>query len=187
MILIVEGSNKVGKTTLINSIMADNEDAIYIRQRPMTDIGFNGKKVDNLSLKEKASLIEKVAIIMQSYVELLTSINRQSGKLYIIDRFHLTELAYGQYYRGYYNNNMYFIDYLLNNIQAKMVLVKSDYTHLNSAEYDYDTVCKYSRLQQMLAEEYKSSKLDKIQVKYEPENVEAIKKEINELLKRSKK
>ena len=119
-IVIFEGSNKVGKSTLIDAL-ADECDREGIKC-----CIFNKRHAKNS--EKKVTPEEMFEIACRDFSEML---KHSRNKLVIVDRFHITEFVYGLIYRGYYNFDMLeVIDKLLKAVDAKLIMVTSYYEHI---------------------------------------------------------
>lgn len=121
MILIVEGSNRTGKSTVIKEINKRVPHCVIFDKRYVTNSTGHTNQ-------------EEMSAYIDGYVSsLLTMEQLHPEILYILDRFHLSELVYGVYYRNYVNEHMLkVVDKKLANAGAKLVLMTSDYDHITS-------------------------------------------------------
>ncbi len=143
MLLIIEGANKVGKTTLINAIKTKYKNVFVINNR-------TGKNVE-----DKKTVNYLIGLATISIIKSILGENTEN--IVIFDRFHLSELVYGRIERNYINEGMYELDEQLYELNAKLVLLVSGYNHIN----DEDKKEKYAKLQMGFIEEYLKSKLKK--------------------------
>ena len=120
MIYIVEGSNKVGKTTGIEQILKrdDSRKKITINNRYVNDMMEDRRHDSAISAYSMLDFIKELSIVEDLDV--------------YIDRFHLSELVYGKLNRKYTNHSMYTIDEHLSKINnLKLVLITcNDYSHV---------------------------------------------------------
>jgi len=117
MLTIFEGSNRVGKTSIIKKLDPFGK-AIIINNRWINDL-----MVD----RQQESLI--------SAMSMLDVIEAAKETDFILDRFHLSEYIYGIMQRGYTNEKMFsIIDERLASWgpNVLLVLVHSDYMHVSS-------------------------------------------------------
>lgn len=121
MLIIVEGSNKVGKSTMISKLVKmHNVHSVYNR-------GIMDLMVD----KEKESVISAMAM--------LSVVNSIGGQNVIFDRFHLSEYIYGVRNRGYENKAMFqVVDKELSEMEDVLLIVlTSDYKHIEDIGKEY--------------------------------------------------
>lgn len=115
MIYVIEGSNKVGKSTGLS----------YVAKRPNCLV-INSRYI-NFAMVDREQ---------ESYISALTTLDCISdlstqGMHIFIDRFHLSELVYGKMYRKYINKRMYAIDEILaGRNDVALWLVVSGYSHV---------------------------------------------------------
>lgn len=136
-ILIVEGSNKVGKSTLIEAIRKECE----YREIPYNIVKRRVAKNDKLYVTPE----QMCEVAIEDIKEAVLNTDK---KLVIYDRFHISEFVYGNLYRGYYNKYMLLINDMLSSIGAKVVFVKSNYNHIDNV----DERLKLERLQEYFAQ-----------------------------------
>ena len=141
MILIVEGTNRAGKSSLVK-LITDNFEFF-------APLGIN--KVicyDNRDIYRNVGL--KIDKDMQAIGELRMLLNlneSMNDTLIIIDRFHITEMIYGQVKRGYNNYTLVKeFDKQLAMSGAKLIFVKNSLSHLNDEE-SYKTSSKKELLE----------------------------------------
>ena len=123
-ILIVEGSNKVGKSTLIEAIRQVCEYKgfpYYIMKRRVA-------KND----KSDVTPEQMYEVALEDLKEAL--LHEAKGELVIFDRFHISEFVYGYTYRNYFNTYMLKVNKILKCIGAKIIFVKSGYDHIENVE-----------------------------------------------------
>lgn len=123
-ILVIEGSNKVGKTTFIS---------VLKKQLQL-------KGYDCYMMNERIARNAEVEVTAKRmYYKALDDICdaaklAKEGKFVIFDRFHLSELVYGKLYRGYINSDMVRIHMMLGALEAETLLLLSDYWHIESTK-----------------------------------------------------
>ena len=83
--LIIEGLDKCGKTTLVNYLVKNLDNAFTIK---------NGYRPDSNNMEEREKILEIYEDLLRLYVE-----NFQD-KILIMDRYFISELVYG-FKRGY--------------------------------------------------------------------------------------
>lgn len=111
MIVVVEGIDRVGKTTLVNKLV---------------DAGFIDLK-DEFVIKHKcfSSFADYSLGKCDSFVALLKKLNEE-GKHVVVDRLHMTELVYGETVRKQVNTSGCFeLDMVLANMGAMLCYVKA--------------------------------------------------------------
>lgn len=114
MIYIVEGSNRVGKTTYIKQKIKNDD--IYIRNRYVLDY-MKDYKHDSF-------------ISSLSMIDFIKELSNKNFDVYI-DRFHISEIVYGKINRNYSNTDMLIVDDILSKINnLKLVFITSNYYHL---------------------------------------------------------
>lgn len=125
MILIVEGSNKVGKTTFINALANILEaDGIRVEIQNKRPAKNNEYKVT----KEKMADVTKDDFI-NALRKSLANVN--CNHVYIFDRSYISEYVYGQKYRGYENDEVLKLDKFISEIPfVEQILLCSTYTHI---------------------------------------------------------
>jgi hypothetical protein len=120
MIFIVEGIDRVGKTTLCEKLKEKFRVNIY--KSDCRYNGYNDKKINTERISEAVNFIE------QGFI-----------KDIIFDRFHATEHIYGIVDREYSNAEMYDIDIRLGNISDVIYIwVKSSDIERSSNEHGKD-------------------------------------------------
>ena len=133
MILIVEGANRAGKSTMIGMLqkLAENSGVEFQL--------YNGRINNN----------EHVGITpegMYAYAKSVISdlLKEDSNdKLIVFDRFHISEFVYGEAFRGYTNNLMLKVGNFLDLMDAKTLYMKSDFKHVT----DRHKALEYEALQ----------------------------------------
>lgn len=125
MILIVEGSNKVGKTTFINALANILEaDGIRVEIQNKRPAKNNEYEVT----KEKMADITKDDFI-NALRKSLANVNY--NHVYIFDRSYISEYVYGKKYRGYENDEVLKLDKFISEIPfVEQILLCSTYTHI---------------------------------------------------------
>lgn len=119
-IVIFEGSNKVGKSTLIDAL----EDEC--KREGIKYCIFDKRYAKNS--EKKVTPEEMFDIACKDFSEML---KHSKNELVLVDRFHITEFVYGFIYRGYYNFDMVeVIDKLLETVGAKLIMVTSYYKYI---------------------------------------------------------
>ena len=140
MILIVEGANRAGKSTMIGMLqkLAENSGVEFQL--------YNGRINNN----------EHVGITpegMYAYAKSVISdlLNEDTNKkLIVFDRFHISEFVYGEAFRGYTNRNMQKIDDMLRVMESKVLYMKSNFEHVE----DKHKALEYEALQNRFNEAF---------------------------------
>ncbi len=123
MLVIVEGVDRVGKTTLCEKISKQTGIPIF------KDEYKDGYKD---FIKYKPIVVEKmIELKYQMLLQMLQFIPDL-----IIDRFHLTEFVYNHFSRGIYTNYFFYIDEALSKLPgSKLILVESLDIYASSEEH----------------------------------------------------
>ena len=116
-ILVIEGSNKVGKTTFIS-----------VLKKQLQYKGYNC-----LLMNERIARNAEVEVTALDDICNAAKLAKE-GKFVIFDRFHLSELVYGKLYREYTNSDMARIHMMLGALEAETLLMLSDYWHIKDVE-----------------------------------------------------
>lgn len=121
MILIIEGANKTGKTSLIKAIKEK----------------YPSSSVIDFRTHEVSSKIGDIRflnfLVGETVVNMLEALDSKD-KIIILDRFHLSEVVYGELNRGYYNHDMFALDKRLAKLDTKLLLVISEFEHIKIVE-----------------------------------------------------
>ena len=133
MILIVEGANRAGKSTMIGMLqkLAENSGVEFQL--------YNGRINNN----------EHVGITpegMYAYAKsVISDLLKEdtNEKLIVFDRFHISEFVYGEAFRGYTNNLMLKVGNFLDLMDAKILYMKSNFKHVT----DRHKALEYEALQ----------------------------------------
>lgn len=107
-IVIVEGVDRAGKTTVANALSRALNIPVF-RNKEFFN-GVDGRWRDSCSEIEKINLMVNMVEALDADV--------------IFDRLHLSEFVYGFVERGYINNNVWEIDYRLSSLGVIVVHVK---------------------------------------------------------------
>ena len=140
MILIVEGANRTGKSTMIEALqkLAENSRVEFKL--------YNGRINNN----------EHVGITpegMYAYAKSVISdlLKEDTNEnLIVFDRFHISEMVYGEAFRGYTNEYMLKVDGFLDLMDAKVLYMKSDFEHVK----DRHKALEYEALQNRFNEAF---------------------------------
>lgn len=137
MLLIFEGSNRVGKTSMINKIKerrdSQNKITVIINDR-----------IDNDLIGENYKVVSRE--IGKLTISLAKTLHKANPDiLVILDRFHLSEIVYGTICRKYFNSAMIQLDAELSTLPyVKLILLYSDkYEHLSKKDYDIEKLEEY--------------------------------------------
>lgn len=126
MILIVEGSNKVGKTTFINSLVENLNRFNNIEVEVFND----RTAIDDTKEVTKEMMYE---ITRDDFIKALKKSLDNANKNYIciFDRSYISEYVYGKKYRGYENDEVLKLDKFISEIPfVEQILLCSTYTHI---------------------------------------------------------
>ena len=150
MIVVVEGIDRVGKTTLANKLR--NSGFVYLKDEFVLYKSFI-KEFKDYSVGK-----------CDSFVALLKQLN-ESGKNVVVDRLHLTELAYGNIKRnGEVNEQACLaLDMILANMGAYLCYVKPSNIELSNELAG----CNQEKLHEAFEFYYKLSSMRKIVCDYE--------------------
>ena len=133
MILIVEGANRTGKSTMIDYLkkLADNSSIEFIY--------YNGRINNN---EHAGTTPEGMYAYAKSVISDLLK-EDTNEKLIVFDRFHISEFVYGEAFRGYTNKHMLKIDDMLRVMDSKVLYMKSNFDHVE----DRHKALEYEALQ----------------------------------------
>ena len=133
MILIVEGANRAGKSTMIDYLkkLADNSGVEFVLYN------------ERINKNEHAGATpEGMYAYAKSVIgDLLKEDTNE--KLIVFDRFHISEFVYGEAFRGYTNNLMLKVGNFLDLMDAKILYMKSNFKHVT----DRHKALEYEALQ----------------------------------------
>ena len=140
MILIVEGANRTGKSTMIDYLkkLADNSGVEFIY--------YNGRINNN---EHAGTTPEGMFAYAKSVISDLLK-EDTNEKLIVCDRFHISEFVYGEAFRGYTNEYMLKVDGFLDLMDAKILYMKSDFEHIE----DRHKALEYEALQNRFNEAF---------------------------------
>ena len=124
MILIIEGSNKAGKSTLINELKKFH--GVHARNSRILNNDTNKDFCSSINMELMNARMEAEVQMLEDLEDLI------SEDVLIFDRFHLTEYVYGFKFRGYTNTKMIEFDKRLADLNAKLILMRSDYEHIEN-------------------------------------------------------
>lgn len=147
MIVVVEGIDRVGKTTLVNKFVK----AGFINIKDKFTIHEFVKSFDDYSVGK-----------CESFVEVAQQLDERGFDV-VIDRLHLTELAYGRIKRDCVNESaVWAIDMMLSNIGAKLCHVKPSDINLSNELAE----CDQTELYEYLKFGFKMSSMSKLECDY---------------------
>ena len=133
MILIVEGANRTGKSTMIGMLkkLADNSSIEFI---------YYNNRINNN--EHVGTTPEGMFAYAKSVISDLLK-EDTNEKLIVFDRFHISEFVYGEAFRGYTNEYMLKVDGFLDLMDAKILYMKSNFEHVE----DRHKALEYEALQ----------------------------------------
>lgn len=123
MVIIVEGIDRVGKTTLCG-ILKEQLNGTIVKGIPYNNYETN-------EIKHKA-----FGDVLVNTANLLAALN--TDKVLILDRFHLSHLVYGILNRGCLDDSSLVAEKLLSKIQSLIVLVRPTDIGMSSIEHGSD-------------------------------------------------
>lgn len=129
MIVVVEGIDRVGKTTLCKRIESELG-FIYFKDLSGINIPF-----------VTTGMLKTVAYNkMTTAIEFLKLFGGKNEPHIVIDRFHLTELVYGKLKRGYFNRACYIADEVLSELFTTLIFIFADSNQcvLSNSEHKFD-------------------------------------------------
>ena len=133
MILIVEGANRTGKSTMIETLkdLADGYGKKFI--------AYN----ERINKNEQAGTTPEG---MYKYAKnVISNLMKEDSndKSIVFDRFHISEFVYGEAFRGYTNEYMLKVGNFLDLLDAKILYMKSNFEHVE----DRHKALEYEALQ----------------------------------------
>lgn len=133
MILIVEGANRTGKSTIIRALkeLADGFGKTFIL--------YNERINKN---EQSGTTPEGMYAYAKNVISDLLK-EDTNEKLIVFDRFHISEFVYGEAFRGYTNNLMLKVGNFLDLMDAKILYMKSNFKHVT----DRHKALEYEALQ----------------------------------------
>lgn len=138
MLIIFEGANKAGKSSIIRNF-SEIESVYSIYNRDI--------------LKEMNDVKQETYISALAMLGIIKDIN--PDKSIILDRFHLSEIVYGKRVRDYDNYNMWIIDDMLAAMDCMLITVKSQYNHIK----DVAKLEEYFEIQEEFIKLHKQSRI----------------------------
>lgn len=147
MLLIVEGSNRVGKSTLIKNIKHWYPETMIVDCRTHKLFTENSD-IQKCNYSVAVATYYMVKAIQETYPEAIL----------ILDRFHLSEIVYGKYDRGYdASEQMLEIDAMFAELDTRIILLTSQYNHLH--DYEDAQVVRFKGLQLLMCVAYNYSSI----------------------------
>lgn len=144
-LIIVEGIDRVGKTTLCNKLSTELNIPIF--KDNCTYEGYNDKRVNYEKMNTIVNMLEQLEV-----------------QDFISDRLHLTEMVYGAFDREYDSSDLIkSIDKRLSKLDVLLILVKPTSIEKSSKEHGGD-LRRHERLFKIL---YDCSTLDKMSCTYD--------------------
>lgn len=115
MIIVVEGTKQSGKTTFINELKKASVVPVF-------------RFYDRDLLKFDLNQADANFASCMSYLNAAIEVDRNlEGECFVVfDRFHLTEIVYGEQVRGYKNDKMWIVDHKLRACNIFGLLFVSD-------------------------------------------------------------
>ena len=145
-IIIVEGIDRVGKSTLVNRIIEEFDYKLFVQVNDLSRELRNRKM--EIETERLYSMISVMKLLEKDFV--------------IIDRFHLSEFSYGIASRHYYNDEVSYIDYELSKLNSLLIYVKP--TDLNKSSKEHGM--SLDRHNYLLDICYENSDMNKIKCNY---------------------
>ena len=133
MILIVEGANRAGKSTMIGMLQKLAENSGVEFELYNNRINNN----EHVGITPEGMYAYAKSVISDLLKE------DTNEKLIVFDRFHISEFVYGEAFRGYTNRNMQKIDDMLRVMESKVLYMKSNFEHVE----DRHKALEYEALQ----------------------------------------
>ena len=133
MILIVEGANRAGKSTMIDMLQKLAENSKVEFELYNSRINNN----EHVGITPEGMFAYAKSVISDLLKE------DTNEKLIVFDRFHISEFVYGEAFRGYTNNLMLKVGNFLDLMDAKILYMKSNFKHVT----DRHKALEYEALQ----------------------------------------
>ena len=133
MILIVEGANRTGKSTMIGMLQ-------NLAENSGVEFQLYNNRINNN--ERVGTTPEGMYAYAKSVISDLLK-EDTNEKLIVFDRFHISEFVYGEAFRGYTNEYMLKVDGFLDLMDAKILYMKSDFEHIE----DRHKALEYEALQ----------------------------------------
>lgn len=128
MILIVEGSNKVGKTTFIEKLTTRLEKLDF-------DVVIEDRRIArNKCDVTKETMAYETIYDFNKALE-LEERNEDKNFIFILDRSYLSEMIYGKLYRKYDNEALSILDTFISRTRSVcQLLITSNYNHIEEGK-----------------------------------------------------
>ena len=144
MILIVEGANRAGKSTMIDYLkkLADNSGVEFVLYN------------ERINKNEHAGATPEG---MYAYAKnVIGDLLKQdtNENLIVFDRFHISEFVYGEAFRGYTNDLMFKVGDFLQLMDAKILYMKSDFKHVTDRHKALEYEALQSRFNEAFAKHF---------------------------------
>lgn len=110
MFISIEGSDGVGKTTIVEGIKKKYPDAIFIREPGTTTFGEEARKIllhSEFDIEKTTELLLFMASFAETSAKIIRKANAE-GKLVVADRWFYTTEAYQSFSGGRNNHDRYF-------------------------------------------------------------------------------
>ena len=140
MILIVEGANRAGKSTMIGMLqkLAENSGVEFQLYNERIN------KNEHAGTSPEGMYAYAKSVISDLLKE------DTNEKLIVFDRFHISEFVYGEAFRGYTNEYMLKVGNFLDLMDAKVLYMKSNFEHVE----DRHKALEYEALQNRFNEAF---------------------------------
>ena len=167
MILIVEGANRTGKSTMIGMLqkLAENSGVEFKLYNERIN------KNENIGTTPEGMYAYAKSVISDLLKE------DTNEKLIVFDRFHISEFVYGEAFRGYTNDLMFKVGDFLQLMDAKILYMKSDFKHVTDRHKALEYEALQSRFNEAFAKYFmcENVKIVSLDGKAEHERVELAK------------
>lgn len=131
MILVIEGPKRCGKTTFCKKVKSlFSSPVFWINER--TTLNFNTIDQRSASMGSIISMMNMAFEIEKEYED------RDDEPIILFDRFHISEIVYGGYIRGYDISRMWDIDETLAMHGVTGIFITSDTIKERYDEYAYE-------------------------------------------------
>ena len=133
MILIVEGANRTGKSTMIDMLQK-------LAENSGVEFKLYNSRINNN--EHVGTTPEGIYAYAKGVISDMLK-EDTNEKLIVFDRFHISEFVYGEAFRGYTNRYMRKIDDMLSVMESKVLYMKSNFEHVE----DRHKALEYEALQ----------------------------------------
>ena len=150
MILIVEGANRTGKSTMIETLkdLADGYGKKFIVYN------------ERISKNEQAGTTPEG---MYKYAKgVISDLMKEDSndKSIVFDRFHISEFVYGEAFRGYTNEYMLKVGNFLDLLDAKILYMKSNFEHVEDRHKALEYEALQNHFDEAFAKHFMSDNVD---------------------------